>query len=201
MKAVKVIFAVQLMIHLCTAMGWNYTYARNGSDWGDLVGPNGEVNMCGTSNLKQSPINLMTPIGSYGWAYGLPVPKAQDKQSKIYKDLKKQVKLDFQDDTMRIELAEVESAENYFNSELASSLYNSSATKYNAIEFHLHTPSEHTRDGKHYDMELHIMHKAQISERMLKDDPGMIEYAGVAIFFSVYDYDKDITQGNNETVK
>jgi hypothetical protein len=29
----------------------------------------------------------MTPLGSYGWAYGLPIPKAQDNHFKTYVDI------------------------------------------------------------------------------------------------------------------
>lgn len=30
---------------------------------------------------------------------------------------------------------------------------------YNVLQFHIHAPSEHTIDGKHYDLELHIVHQ------------------------------------------
>ncbi|MBV8081760.1 MAG: carbonic anhydrase family protein [Candidatus Eremiobacteraeota bacterium] len=30
---------------------------------------------------------------------------------------------------------------------------------YQIVQFHFHTPSEHTANGKHYDMELHIVHQ------------------------------------------
>jgi len=30
---------------------------------------------------------------------------------------------------------------------------------YTPLQFHLHAPSEHTFNGKHYDLELHIVHK------------------------------------------
>jgi hypothetical protein len=59
--------------------GWNYTYATNGTDWPLLKAPyEGAINHCGPENKKQSPINLLSPIGSYGWAYGLPIPKIKD---------------------------------------------------------------------------------------------------------------------------
>ncbi len=29
---------------------------------------------------------------------------------------------------------------------------------YNILQFHVHAPSEHTFDGEHYDLELHIVH-------------------------------------------
>ena len=32
---------------------------------------------------------------------------------------------------------------------------------YEEIQFHIHAPSEHTVDGEHYDMELHIVHLAR----------------------------------------
>lgn len=45
--------------------------------------------------------------------------------------------------------------------------YNSGSTVnwknkiYNLIQFHFHSPSEHTINGKHYDMEMHLVHKTQ----------------------------------------
>lgn len=34
---------------------------------------------------------------------------------------------------------------------------------YKPLQFHFHAPSEHTVDGKHYDLELHIVHTNQDS--------------------------------------
>ena len=31
---------------------------------------------------------------------------------------------------------------------------------FNVLQFHMHSPSEHTFDGDHYDMELHIVHQS-----------------------------------------
>jgi carbonic anhydrase len=31
---------------------------------------------------------------------------------------------------------------------------------YQLLQFHLHTPSEHTFNGKHYDVELHLVHQS-----------------------------------------
>lgn len=69
---------------------WVYDYKYLGRDWGSVTGP-GE-NLCGDGE-HQSPINLMTPIGSYGWAYGEPVPKASDMTTKKYTDVFDEVKV------------------------------------------------------------------------------------------------------------
>ena len=61
--------------------GWTYDYKQNGADWGKLVSSNRAINYCGQTR-NQSPINLLNPIGSYGWAYGETIPKEHDKFEK-----------------------------------------------------------------------------------------------------------------------
>ena len=34
------------------------------------------------------------------------------------------------------------------------------------LQFHFHSPSEHTFDGKHYELELHIVHKKKDKEEL-----------------------------------
>ncbi len=49
---------------------------------------------------------------------------------------------------------------------------------YNAVQFHFHTPSEHTFMGKHYPLELHIVHT------LLQGPPGYThDKAVIAVFF------------------
>jgi carbonic anhydrase len=36
--------------------------------------------------------------------------------------------------------------------------------EYELLQFHFHAPSEHTIDGRHYPMELHLVHRAQAGE-------------------------------------
>ena len=57
--------------------GYKFNYANYGLDWTTVEGLEDADNQCG-SHTNQSPVNLMHPIGSYGWAYGLPLPKADD---------------------------------------------------------------------------------------------------------------------------
>lgn len=60
----------------------DYDYSTNGEDWKYLMADANETNYCGVETEHQSPINLMDPIGSYGWAYGLPVSKDKDNVQK-----------------------------------------------------------------------------------------------------------------------
>ena len=92
------LFAVTL-VGVITAEGWSYDYAKLGKDWPSLKGPEGETNHCG-DELNQSPINLMQPIGSYGWAYGETVPKSHDQLVMNYKDLKKKIKIEWATNTI-----------------------------------------------------------------------------------------------------
>ena len=49
--------------------------------------------------------------------------------------------------------------------------------------------------GKHFDLELQIKHTADD-----KPDEG-IKFAYISMFFSVEEYDQDITEGQNNTVQ
>ena len=65
---------------------FHYTY--KGDDWVHLTVPEGSTNYCGRETQHQSPINLMKQIGSYGWAYGLPISKDKDNVKKEYTNLR-----------------------------------------------------------------------------------------------------------------
>lgn len=56
--------------------GYQFHYANYGLDWKNIEGLANEDNFC--TEKVQSPINLMEPIGSYGWAYGYPKAKVDD---------------------------------------------------------------------------------------------------------------------------
>lgn len=52
--------------------------------------------------------------------------------------------------------------------------------------------SEHTIDGKHKDLEMHIVH---MGEKDYKGKhPGDVKYAAVGIMFSFDDFDTDISE-------
>ena len=54
---------------------WIFDYANKGYDFDQAIPPAGwvGVNRCGEPE-NQSPINLLEPLGPYGWAYGEAIP-------------------------------------------------------------------------------------------------------------------------------
>ena len=62
--------------------GYKFHFANYGHDWGHIYGLDDEDNFCKAEIL--SPINLMEPIGSYGWAYGYPKAKIDDLWNSTY---------------------------------------------------------------------------------------------------------------------
>jgi len=48
----------------------------------------------------------------------------------------------------------------FFNSQVAVDVFGANTSKFRPVSIHFHYPSEHTIDGKVYDLELHIAHKA-----------------------------------------
>jgi carbonic anhydrase len=67
--------------------------------------------------------------------------------------------------------------------------YGSNTDKFKAVQFHYHTPSEHTINGEHKDLEIHIVHAADTP------NPGdKIQYGVIGVLFSVEDYTETITK-------
>lgn len=180
-----------------------YDYRTNGADWPYLVADeaNGEVNYCKTDTLNQSPINLMRPRGSYGWAYGLPISKDKDSITKSYQNMRKDIQLTWAKNTMKVKVHPTEVENNFFNSHLAEHMFGAKSMRFEAAQFHWHSPSEHTIDGKHFDLEIHVVHTQKMNATEDEDgnpiDPGKIKYAVIGLMFSVNDYDKSITARGN----
>jgi len=55
--------------------------------------------------------------------------------------------------------------------------------EFEAIQFHFHAPSEHTINGKHYDLELHIVH--QMTPESAKNAKTKRSLAVVGVFFDL----------------
>ena len=58
--------------------------------------------------------------------------------------------------------------------------------RFTGVQFHFHTGSEHTVDGKRHDLEMHTVH-------LPKEVKGNIKYAAVGVFFSVNDHNAVLT--------
>lgn len=62
-------------------------------------------------------------------------------------------------------------------------------TEFTAAQFHIHTPSEHTVNGIHYDLEMHIVHTLNELNKTSEMPKGWadsgIKYAVVGLLFSV----------------
>lgn len=65
--------------------GYKFHFANYGDDWNQIEGLAAEDNMCGLDT--QSPINLLQPIGSYGWAYGYPKSRFDDAWESNYENV------------------------------------------------------------------------------------------------------------------
>ena len=57
----------------------------------------------------------------------------------------------------------------------------------------LKSPSEHTVNGAHYDIEMQIFHQSTADDKKVKQ-------AAISIMFSVEEYDKTIDEVNNKTL-
>ena len=70
------------------------------------------------------------------------------------------------------------SPSNYFTSKHSSGHLPGGVEKYSAAQFHFHVKSEHTINGRRYDMEMHTVHLAQKSRRLLADDAASSDMNG-----------------------
>ena len=171
--------------------GYKFHYANFGLDWGHGVeGLAEEDNYCGIEGTN-SPINLMEPIGSYGWAYGLPLSKDNDETEIRYSNILTPTSVKFDYSSLRVNLED--NTGDFFNSNYAKEIYNATTTKFYPTHFKFRSPSEHTINGKHQDLEMQVFHKADSF-----DENSKIKYAGVSLMFSVEDFD-DVDDTKNAT--
>ena len=109
---------------------WGYEGEGAPANWGKLKP---EFATCGTGQ-SQSPIDL----------------------SSAYKTKLNTIKFDYKETPLKIVNNGHAIQVNY---DPGSSVM-IDGEKYNLVQFHFHAPSEHTVDGKFYDMEMHLVHKS-----------------------------------------
>lgn len=133
-----------------------FHYDENGADW---------TGQCQTGN-KQSPINISKNINT--------IQKVSYDHSHYI-----QLELDYSEVSVmgtfnpHTYILDAKSA-SYENLTIIES--KESELVYQARQFHFHAPSEHTFDGEHTDLEMHIVHKANNTEITV-----------IALFYNVSD--------------
>lgn len=131
------------------AGGNQWDYSSNGADWPEKY-PD-------CARPQQSPINLLTPFSEYGQAYDI-YDAAVDNLVFSYFDLiKPQINLDRNSKQVNF-FVDHQYGYQGFSSQISKDVFESMA-KWDAYEFKIHAPSEHTIDGKQFDIEIQILHK------------------------------------------
>mmetsp|Transcript_35901 Transcript_35901/g.55120 ORF Transcript_35901/g.55120 Transcript_35901/m.55120 type:complete len:145 (+) Transcript_35901:171-605(+) len=140
----------------------------------------------------------MQPLGVYGWAYGEAVPVEQDQIIKKYKDPKEGNAIQWEMANLRMYVKDQpdDPDMSYYNSQVQVDIYGAPTPRFRPIQFHFHHPSEHTVNGEHIELEMHIIHKA--AEWNTGDN--VIDTV-VIVWFSVENFDRDISQKDNQTLQ
>lgn len=110
-----------------------FNYNENGADWSHIAGNE----LCGTGR-QQSPIDLS------GASY---TDTQEINLNNLYPDENALIKI--KDHTVKITIGSG-GFEKVFES--------GSSADFSAAQFHFHAPSENTINGKHMDLEMHIVH-------------------------------------------
>ena len=86
----------------------------------------------------------------------------------------------------------------FLQSALAQEVFGATTDKFAPVSFKFHYPSEHTVDGKRYDLEMHIDHVPLDEPEGSESD---VEALRVVVFFSENEFDKSILQSQNNTIR
>lgn len=91
-----------------------------------------------------------------------------------------------------VEDADVKKKTNYFTSLFGKTKYDTSL-QFNANNFHFHLASEHTINGRRFDLEMHTVHFPST------ESPDIVASA-IGIIFDTKRYDKKISDETSEII-
>jgi carbonic anhydrase len=178
----KIAFAVYTVY--ASEGAWNYH--KNGADWPKLTI---DKNECG-NKANQSPINLVSRL-SKDFKYKV-YDAEKDAFTKAYSNAI-DVNPKFNGHTNQVNLdVSATAPSNMFTSQVAAEIFGAD-TEFDGQQFHFHSGSEHTVDGKRYDLEMHTVHYPKKAEN------GYIA-AAMGIIFSVEDYTAKLTWAEQEII-
>ncbi len=115
---------------------WSYTGSTGPAFWGQLD-PSYQL---ASSGRHQSPIDINTKT----------TPAAELPELKF--------------DYRRERIAALDNGHTIQHNEAPGSFLHIGEEKFSLEQFHVHAPSEHTLDGKHFDLEIHFVHKSKSGE-------------------------------------
>ena len=150
----KLLLSVGLAVSMfASSHHWGYTGENGPSHWGDL---NEEFIMCKIGK-NQAPIDINSAVVA-----SLPDMDLQYKTSSY--------KVENNGHTIKVSVKKG----NYLLID---------GKKFELLQFHFHTPSENTINGKHFPMEMHLVHKS-------KDG----ELAVVSLMFKIGNYNSELAK-------
>jgi carbonic anhydrase len=127
------------------AEGDKWNYIKHGADWGTG---------CTDGSTNQTPIDLFTE-NTDGWNAYPKIEGVNDPQN--YYD-QESVKVNYLGYTSQVNLQE-DQTKHGFSSNIPKEYFGADTEiQFNAKQFHFHNPSEHSYNGKLFDLEMHTVH-------------------------------------------
>lgn len=125
-------FAAALIASVALADGGVYDYAQNGDDWSSLNA------ICGNGK-HQSPINLKS-------------------DATVADHLRLDFNKGYGSSSVQISKEKYTFKQAWSQGGFTKTTKDNTKQEFVPAQYHIHMPSEHTVDSKHYDMEMHIVH-------------------------------------------
>ena len=172
-------FSSALFASVASAAAADYT--TNGADWHDLC----------EFGKEQSPIDL-TGATDNGKMELIGYNYYDFKVNTSFKTTDVTKTISFDTDALRKK------------AELELNFADGSKSYFQPLQFHFHSPSEHTVDGKHYDLEVHFVHTVRGSDNVAGSVP-QAEMAGavIGVFFDTAaggDYENAFIKGMDTAI-